>query len=220
MPAPAPQDPPASRARRALASLRRLAFRCIAFALLLTLARATLADEYHVPTGSMWPTIAPGDRILVDKLAYGVRLPFTDFQVITRTGPRPGDIIVLADPRGGPIPLVKRVVAVAGQAVEARAGLLYIDGAPQRLERLDDGSLIEHLGPTRHASGHPDPDAFGPVLVPAGHVFVMGDNRASSLDSRTMGAVPSSLVRGRVVGVLYHEGASGFDPDRLLLAIQ
>lgn len=208
------------RACEALPALRRFAVRGVALAVLLTLARATLADEYVVPTGSMWPTITPGDRILVDKLAYGLRVPFTDVYLIRRGGPRPGDVIVLADPRGGSIPLVKRVVAVAGQTVEARRGLLYVDGAAQRLEELDDGRLIEHLAGATHASGHPDPDAFGPVVIPSGHMFVMGDNRAASLDSRAMGAVPSSLVRGRVVRVLYNEDAGGdFDRSRLLLAI-
>jgi signal peptidase I len=193
----------------------------VVLALLLTLARATLADEYHVPTGSMWPTIAPGDRILVDKLAYGLRVPFTDVYVVRRSEPRSGDVIVFADPRGGAIPLVKRVVAVAGQTIEARRGLLLIDGVAQRVEDLGGGRVVEHLAGITHASGHPDPDAFGPVVIPAGHLFVMGDNRAASLDSRVMGAVPASLVRGRVVRVLYHEDAAGaFDPSRLLLAIQ
>jgi signal peptidase I len=185
-------------------ALARFVALCAGLVLVLTLARAVVADWYRVPTGSMWPTIAPGDRIFVDKLAYGLRVPFTDRWLIEGAAPRAGDVVLFADPRGGRFPLVKRVVAVAGQTVAARRGVLLVDGAPQALEVLGDGHVIERLAGVAHASGALDLAAFGPVVVPAGHVFVMGDNRAASLDSREMGAIPRRLLRGRVLGVQGH----------------
>jgi signal peptidase I len=212
-----PQAP--ARVRRAASALARFAALCAGLVLALTLARAVLADQYHVPTSSMWPTIAPGDRIFVDKLAYGLRVPFTDRWLIARAAPRPGDVVVFADPRGGRIPLVKRVVAVAGQTVAVRRGVLLVDGAPQEIEVLGDGQLIERLAGVAHAAGSLDLEAFGPVVVPFEHVFVMGDNRAASLDSRDMGAIPRRLLRGRVLGLLHHGNGAGLDPGRLLHAI-
>lgn len=208
------------RVQRVLPGLRWVAMRAVLIVLLLTLVRTTVADQYHVPTGSMWPTIAPGDRIFVNKLAYGLRVPFTSRYLLERGGPRPGDVVVFSDPRGGAVPLVKRVVAVAGQTVAVQSGLLLIDGAPQAIEVLGDGQIVEHLGSVQHAAGSVDLATFGPVVVPPEHIFVMGDNRASSLDSREMGAIPKQLVRGRVVGVLYHQrDGAGVDAGRLLQAI-
>jgi signal peptidase I len=202
------------RAYRRLAPLARSLLKLLAALVILTLGRSTLADQYHVPTGSMWPTIAPGDRILVDKAAYGLRVPFLDRLLIARAGPRAGDVVLLVDPRGGPVLLVKRVVALAGQVVTIRQGMLYVDGAPQRLERLGDGTTVEHLGGATHAAGERDFASFGPMVVPPDHLFMMGDNRATSLDSRAMGAVPAALVRGQVVGVVYHYDTAGFDAGR------
>src|SRR5262249_29649132 len=108
------------------------------------------------------------------------------------------------DPRGGPIPLVKRVVAVSGQTVSMRSGILYVDGSPQSLEQTQDGRIVEHLGASAHQEGSRDFEDFGPAIVPAGHFFVMGDNRAASLDSRFLGSVPRELLRGRVIGISYN----------------
>lgn len=204
-----------SRASRLL----RAAIRYVPILAALTLARSTLADQYHVPTSSMWPTIEPGDRIFVEKCAYGLRVPFTDRWVVDAGGPDVGDVIVFSDPRGGPVPLVKRVVAVGGQTVQMKDGVLFVDGRPQRIERLGDGRVVEHLGEVVHDSGSRDFEDFGPVVVAPDHFFAMGDNRANSMDSRVFGAVPRNLVRGRVVGTVYRYGDEGFDGSRLLRGI-
>ncbi|WP_081426610.1 signal peptidase I [Sorangium cellulosum] len=209
----------ARRAYRTVAPLARSLLKVVAALVILTMGRSTLADQYHVPTGSMWPTIAPGDRILVDKVAYGLRVPLVEGYLLERSGPRAGDVVLFADPRGGSTLLVKRVIALAGQTVMLRAGVLYVDGAAQPVEQLGDGTRVEHLGRVTHAAGEPDFAAFGPVVVPADHLFVMGDNRAASLDSRVMGAVPRELVRGRVLRVVYHHDAAGFDLSRALLSV-
>ncbi|HVY49174.1 MAG TPA: signal peptidase I [Minicystis sp.] len=210
----------AARAWERLVAMLRFALRVVPVLLVLTLARSTLADQYHVPTASMWPTIEPGDRIFVSKAAYGVRLPFTDTLLTGGDAPAVGEVIVFADPRGGPIPLVKRVVAVAGQTVRLFGGTLYVDGKPQRLERLPDGHVVEHLGAHVHEAGSRDFEDFGPAVVPAGSVFVMGDNRAVSLDSRVFGPVPLHLLRGRVVGTVFRYEDEVLDTSRFLRPIE
>jgi signal peptidase I len=204
-------------------TLRRLAkwtLRIAPVLLVLTVARSTLADQYHVPTASMWPTIEPGDRIVVSKAAYGLRLPFTNYFLTGNDAPERGEVIVFADPRGGSIPLVKRVVALAGQSVALLGGTLFVDGVPQALERLEDGRLVEHLGAHAHDSGSRDFEDYGPTVVPAGHVFVMGDNRAVSLDSRVFGPVALNLLRGRVVGTSYRLDDESLDASRILHRIE
>jgi signal peptidase I len=210
----------ARRAAAGLAPISRWLLRGLGALALLSAARSTLADQYHVPTSSMWPTIAPGDRILVDKSAYGLRVPFAERPLVHRDGPRAGDVVLFDDPRGGSILLVKRVVALSGQVVMVRQGVLYVDDVPQRLERLVDGTLVEHLGEVTHAAGEREFTSFGPIVVPPAHLFVMGDNRGASLDSRMMGPVPSSLVRGQVLGVTYHSDAAGFDLSRGLRRVE
>src|SRR5262245_25779351 len=86
---------------RHITSAAGLVLKLVVAVAILTLARATFADEYEVPTGSMWPTIQPGDRILVDKTAYGLRLPFSDRWLVERRGPTAGEVVVFGDPRGG-----------------------------------------------------------------------------------------------------------------------
>ncbi|MGK4006713.1 signal peptidase I [Sorangium sp. So ce1036] len=216
---PRPDRALALRAYQTCAPVGRRLLKILAVLAILTLGRSTLADQYHVPTGSMWPTIVPGDRILVDKSAYGLRVPLTGRYLIERDGPRAGEVVLFADPRGGSTLLVKRVIALPGQTVMLRRGVLYVDGAAQPLEQLEDGTMVEHLGGVTHAAGERDMVAFGPVVVPPDHLFVMGDNRAASLDSREMGAVPRSLLRGRVLRVVYHHDAGGLDLSRALLSV-
>ena len=122
--------------------------------------------------------------------------------------------MVFGDPRGGPVALVKRVVALGGQTVRMHGGTLYVDGRSQRLEELEDGRLVEHLGAVTHAEGERDLEEFGPITVPTNHVFVMGDNRATSLDSRFIGTIPRALLRGKVVGIVY-----GATSERFLHAL-
>jgi signal peptidase I len=190
-----------SRLRALCAHFARFVVLSVAFALVLTLARGMLGDQYLVPTASMWPTIVPGDHIFVAKAAYGLRLPWAG-ACVGEGGPAVGDVIVFADPRGGDTPLVKRVVALAGQTVALRRGVLHVDGAPQRLEALGDGRVVEHLGEAVHDVARVDDEDYGPVTVPGDAVFVMGDNRAVSLDSRSLGAISTRLVRGRVLGAV------------------
>ena len=153
----------------------------LVFMLCLFVVRSAVADWYQVPSGSMQPTIEIGDRVLVDNRAYNVRIPFTDIHIAERAVPVRGDIITCKSPVDG-IRLIKRVVGVAGDRIEAHDGTLYVNG--------------------QAAPGHAGHIPFGPVEVPADHVFVMGDNRDNSFDSRYWGPLPVANVYGRAMKVV------------------
>ena len=168
-------------------------------------ARASLADHYRVPSGSMEPTVHIGDHIVVSKMAYGIRLPLTDTYLIRYGSPARGDVVVIEPPdeesRHATDPdspsaigsvLLKRVVAVAGDLVEVRDGHVHIDGREVPEARI---SLA--------AGGGPD---LGPVRVPAGKVLLLGDNRGNSRDGRWFGFVDREHVLGRALTVVARDG--------------
>jgi signal peptidase I len=154
-------------------SRRRLVLGAIALAVvaLVVLLRAFVAEPFGIPSGSMIPTLRPGDSVLVDKLAY------------RHVAPRRGQLIVFRAPRNGVIE-VKRVVAVAGDKVAIEDGALVVNGR-RPVEPYTTQAAIDSV-------------YFGPVKVPAGAVFVLGDNRRDSTDSRSFGAVATGRVIGRV----------------------
>lgn len=171
-------------------------------------ARSTLADHYWVPTGSMLPTVREGDRLLVDKSQYGLRIPFSTVYLARFAQPAVGDVVVLKSPEDG-VTLVKRVVAVPGDRVSVRGGRLYINGAPvQILEAADGPSHTEVLAGTPHAlllnySGGKD---YGPTTIAKDRYLLLGDNRGNSHDSRYFGPVPGNLILGRALGIYYSKG--------------
>jgi signal peptidase I len=187
--------------------------------------RSAIADWNDVPTGSMEPTILPGDRIFVNKLAYGLRVPFTTVWVAEWSGPRAGDIVTLLEPTRG-TRLVKRVVAGPGDRLELRDNVLYINGSAlgyrplsgAELDDIDAARREAHVFALEDLGGHAHVVAatpavramrsFGPVTVPAGKYFVMGDNRDVSGDSRYFGFVARQRITGRSPGV-----ALSLDPD-------
>lgn len=158
----------------------------------LLVARSSFADHYVVPSGSMERTLFPGDRVFVDKRAYGLRIPFTLTRVVDGGPPARGDVIVFDAPGDG-TRLIKRVVAVGGQELAVRDGRVYIDGALAEA----DAALELRLG------GGPD---IGPLRVPQGHVFVLGDFRGNSRDSRFFGAVAADQVYAKAARVYYRSG--------------
>jgi signal peptidase I len=191
--------------------------------------RGAVADWNDVPTPSMYPTIEVGDRVFVNKLAYGLRVPLTHTWVAQWGGPEPGEIAVLFSPQDGKR-LVKRVIGVPGDEITMRNNHLYINGEALVYEpdtsvssklsvagrKLRQVSAREKLGGHPHlVLGTPDLQAvrsFGPIRVPKGHYFVMGDNRDMSADSRMFGFVPRHLLVGRSGRVVL-----SFDPDNWYL---
>jgi signal peptidase I len=178
----------------------------LAAATVVLTARSSLADHYVVPSGSMEPTVQVGDRIFVDKLAYGVRVPLAGVYAFDGAEPSRGDVVVLASPEDGTV-LLKRVVAVPGDTVRVVEGRVEIDGIRARVASRD-GGLVEELGASSHAldldaGGGPD---FGPITLPARRFLVLGDNRGNSKDGRFFGLVERDAIKGRAVGVFARKG--------------
>jgi signal peptidase I len=187
-------------------SLPRELVSIFAASVVVLVARASFADHYRVPSGSMEPTVQVGDQICVNKAAYGLRVPDTQSYVLQGSAPARGDVVVLASPADGEV-LLKRVVAVPGDVVEVSGGRVSIDGvfAPTRAE---DGGVVEQLGGREHAlgtgyGGGPD---FGPTRVPEDRFLVLGDNRGNSNDGRFFGWVAREAILGKAVAVCLHEG--------------
>lgn len=176
----------------------------LAMLLLLAIARTSFANHYGVPSGSMEYTLMPGDHVMVDMSAYGVRIPFTDVTVVPRGTPRRGEIAVFKSPRDG-VRLIKRVVAVGGDRVALEDGHLSINGKPLAEpgapgdERFGD----RHARLNLDAGGGPDIDD---LVVPPGEVLVVGDHRGNSIDGRYFGLVPASALYARAVGVFWRRG--------------
>jgi signal peptidase I len=175
-------------------------------------ARASFADHYKVPSGSMEPTVEVGDQICVNKAAYGVRLPESETYVVQGAAPARGDVVVLASPADGEV-LLKRVVAAPGDLVEVRDGHVSIDGVEAPVSE-QGGATVEVLGGRAHTlgtgfGGGPD---FGPTRVPAGSFLVLGDNRGNSRDGRSFGMVTRGAILGRAVAICLHDGAPVWRP--------
>ena len=184
------------RARRIVREILSLVFFCT----LLLAARSSLADHYRIPTGSMQPAVQVGDRVLVSKAAYDLRVPFTDWVAVTTGTPERGDVVILDSP-DSEIRLLKRIVAVAGDRVAVRDGKVLLNGEPVPMR-----GQWEQLG-TEHKLGDSGagPD-FGPELVPPGEYLVLGDDRGNSRDGRVFGFVRRSAIRGRAARVYYGNG--------------
>jgi len=189
----------------ALRSLPRDLVGIFSASAVLLVARASLADHYVVPSGSMRPTVEIGDHVCVDKLAYGLRLPLTERYLVEGASPAHGDVVVLTSPADGAV-LLKRVVALPGDVVEVTAGRVSIDGRAVAL-REQDGVVVEQLGDHVHPlttdlGGGPD---FGPTVVPEGDYLVLGDNRGNSSDGRFFGWVKRQAILGKAVSICLHE---------------
>ena len=160
-------------------------------ALILALViRSFVVQAFKIPSGSMLPTLQIGDHILVNKFIYGVRLPILGNMLLEVGTPKHGDVIVFVYPEDPQKDFIKRVVAVAGDVVDVRAKKLTVNGEPvsDPYAHFADGDSI---------GGQPQRDNFGPFTVPRGTVFVMGDNRDRSYDSRFWGPVQLDQVKGK-----------------------
>lgn len=176
--------------------------------------RSAIADWNHVPSGSMKPNIVEGDRIAVNKLAYGLKLPFTRWTVLEWAKPKRGEVIVFWSPADEKR-YVKRVIGLPGDTIEVQGQRLLVNGQQADYQELAHRG-IQVMRESLQGKGWPiglsDPQpaagAFGPVEVPDGGLFVMGDHRDRSLDSREFGFVESERVIGRAIAVAISLDAS------------
>lgn len=173
--------------------------------------RGSFADHYHVPSGSMEPTLQVGDRLAVDKSAYGLRLPLTHVW-LSEKSPQRGDVIVFDSPITGEV-LVKRLVGLPGDRIAFDGEHLFLNGQQVPQSFTGEDARIEYLPGAPHPLS-PEPDqgpAMKEVEVPARHYLVMGDHRGNSSDSRYWGFVPRENLLGRAVAIYYspREGLAG-----------
>jgi len=193
----------------------------LAFLVLFGVFRSAVADWNPIPSASMHPNLLEGDVVLVNRLAFDLKVPLTDM-VLARLGePQRGDIVTFRSPRDGTL-LIKRVVALPGDVVEMRNERLTINGKDADYKVVEQS--LDSVGgtatrafqlaetwdgksarPRRHIQIMPDvqaPRTFGPVTVAPGEYLMLGDNRDNSADSRMIGLVPRKLLVGRAERVL------------------
>lgn len=167
--------------------------------------RSFIVEPFRIPSGSMEPTLFPGDFILVNKFSYGLRLPVLHNKIVDFGEPQRGDVVVFRYPEDPSIAFIKRIVGLPGDRLEYRDKQIYINGEPAPQEVIEGGKLgftafFEQLGDSRHKAqiregGYPGNNAT--YEVPAGHYFAMGDNRDNSRDSRVWGSLPEQNLIGK-----------------------
>lgn len=219
--------------------------------LIVFMIRSSVVEAFKIPSGSMIPTLLIGDHIFVNKFAYGLQIPFSDMvtgapvQIIKRDPPVRGDIIVFKYPKDESFYYIKRVIGTPGDSIEIRNKSLFINGKPVNrdtatptvsesvFKSLDDPKYSpsnldlynEHLDKADHLvmldKSSFMGENFGPVTVPPESLFVMGDNRDFSNDSRFWGFVPLKNVKGKAMviwlslWVNFADGQFVFRPGRI-----
>lgn len=175
--------------RRRKKSLVREYAEALVLALLLALViRTFIVQSFKIPSESMMNTLLVGDYLLGDKFTYGLKIPFSGISIYDGRDPQRGDIVIFAYPKDPSVDFIKRIVGVPGDVIEVRNKQLYRNNEPVRegFIRFTDPDNI--LGVR---------DNYGPVTVPEGHYFMMGDNRDNSQDSRFWGFVARDAIRAR-----------------------
>jgi len=203
----------AARARARTKSALREYLEAILLAIVLTIViRGLVLQAFRIPTGSMEDTLQVGDFLFVNKMVYGSEIDigfggerFFYYRFPTIREPKPGDVVVFRYPEDPSRDFIKRCVAVAGQTVEVRDKVLYVDG-----KALVEPYVV-HKDPRLMSREADRRDNFGPYVVPQGHLFMMGDNRDNSQDSRYWGALPRELVKGKAMFIYW-----SWDQDRRL----
>ena len=209
--------------------LKGWGFSIIAAVLIATSFKSAIADWNDVPTGSMKPTILVGDRVFINKLSYGLKIPYTTWHIARWRAPERGDIVVFYSPMDGKR-LIKRLIGLPGDEIALLNNKLYIDGKALDYRIIEGTSpggqnkipgdhyvyLAENLVGKQHPimiSGTKPPfDSFDPVMVPEDNVFVMGDNRDNSADSRFFGFVELNQVLGRATAIVISRDGSFLHP--------
>jgi len=187
--------------------------------------RTLFVEAFRIPSGSMIPTLLVGDWLFVNKLAYGPTIPFTNSHLPGYANPKHGDVIVFVSPyQADNAPdftptLVKRLIGMPGDTLHMRDGQLYLNGIPQRQgfaasnptgdnSQTSPDFVWQHKFEIKNSRFGPPPESptlgnWGPLVIPANHYFMMGDNRYCSKDSRYWGIVPRDNIRGRPLFIYY-----------------
>ena len=163
------------------------------FALIIALfVRTFIVQAFKIPSGSMIQTLLIGDHILVNKFIYGVKNPITRDTWIKMGDPKRGDVIVFIFPLERDKDFIKRVIGIGGDTIKIVNKKVYVNGKP-----VKDPPGVQHTDPNILPAGVSPRDNMGPIKVPEGKLFVMGDNRDQSFDSRFWGFVPVRDVKGK-----------------------
>ena len=198
------------------------------------LIRSFLVEPFRIPSGSMMPTLLAGDFILVNKFAYGLRLPVVNTKILDLGEPERGDVVVFRYPLDPSTDYIKRVVGLPGDRIAYRDKVLYVNGRPMRQRYL---GIYEGAGQRRHMAGaevrledlegvlhrilvrSEAPPFDVEYVVPPGHYFVMGDNRDNSNDSRIWGTVPEENLVGKAF-LVWMSWNGGVQWDRIGMRIR
>lgn len=191
-------------------SVFREYFEAICIAIILALfIRTFVVQAFKIPSGSMLPTLLIGDHLLVNKFIYGIRVPFTGKILVPIKKPQQGDVVVFRFPKDRSIDYIKRVVGTPGDTIEIKEKKVFINDKP-----ITDSHAHIKSSSTLSASASPR-DNFGPILVPENRIFVMGDNRDNSYDSRFWGFVDQKDILGKAF-ILYWS----WDIDKPLFSLE
>ncbi|MGA2400462.1 MAG: signal peptidase I [Syntrophobacteraceae bacterium] len=170
--------------------------------------RTFIIQAFNIPSGSMEPTLLPGDFILVNKFIYGIRIPYSHIRLFSYKKPKRGDVIVFVYPKDPSKDFIKRVIGMQRETVQIIHGRIYINGTPVPdswgyFNKKEPAGFIEEV------------ENFGPVVVPEDSLFVMGDNRNNSEDSRFWGTLPFNNVLGEAFIIYFSwNGKAESLPDK------
>jgi signal peptidase I len=179
-------------------SITRDYIEAIAWAVAITLAlRTFVIQAFRIPSESMCDTLLVGDFLFVSKVDYGAKIPFTHVRLPGLHAPRRGEVIVFQWPEDPSKDFIKRCIATGGQTVEVRHKQVYVDGVRQT------EPYVKHTVASEDPAGYTPRDNYSPPTVPPGELFMMGDNRDNSNDSRFWGTVPMDLVKGRALFIYF-----------------
>lgn len=206
---PAPSSSGVSSRTGSKSIIREYAEALIVAGVTALLIKTLLIQAFRIPSGSMEDTLLIGDFLLVNKFLYGARIPLIDARLPAIRDPKPGDVIVFQYPEDPSKDYIKRCIAVGGQTVELRDKAVYVDGVRQPLP-----PLAKHIDPEIQGVR----DNWGPYAVPPGTLFMMGDNRDNSKDSRFWGPLDRRLIRGEAVILYMSWNARSGDPELLWTA--
>lgn len=205
---------------------REIALSVLGAFLLWALIRSFGVQVYGISTGSMAGTLLPGDYVVTSNTVFGAPVPFTDARLPALRDPRHGEVVVYRPAGNDPVvDVIKRVIGLPGDTVEMRDRVVYRNGKPlsepyvERSYTRDvamhksgpygfDWHLAARPASLRSTAYQPSRDSWGPLVVPPGHYFMLGDDRDESIDSRFLGFVPRGEIRGKV-HLIHYSGVVG-----------